>query len=94
MFLAILLHEKQVGDYEVTVEFTVGWVARINLHFEVFNELLEHLLKNSKFNVVIHGKDLYGDGLIHWENLLNRWAGISNQDSSGFLELSLLEISF
>lgn len=90
--MAILLHEEQVGDYEVAEELTVDWVASIDLHFEVFDELLEHLLKHSKFNVVVHGKNLNGDCLIHGKNLLDRWAGISNQDSGGFLELSLLEI--
>ena len=93
MFLAILLHEEQVGDHEVAEEFTVDWVASIDLHFEVFDELLQHLLEHSKFNVVVHGKYLYGDGLIHGKNLLDRWAGISDEHSGGLLELSLLEIS-
>ena len=83
-----------MSDDKVSEEFNENWVLFVNLNLQVFNQFLKHVLQDSQFNIVIHGKDFDGDGLVNWKNLLDSWAIISNQNSCGLLKLTLRKIGF
>mmetsp|Transcript_37056 Transcript_37056/g.56827 ORF Transcript_37056/g.56827 Transcript_37056/m.56827 type:complete len:269 (-) Transcript_37056:3756-4562(-) len=82
-----------MGDHEVAVELDEDRVVALDLSLKVISELGEHLLENGQFNVVVHGEDLNGDGLVDGQDLLDGRAVVSDHGASSFLELTLLEVS-
>lgn len=81
-----------MSNDKISEELNEDWVISINLNLKVFYELSKHIFKNSKLDIVVHGKDLNSDCLVNWQDLLNGWTVVSNQYSCSLLELALLKI--
>lgn len=45
--------------------------------FKVLDQLLEHLTKNLKLNLIDGGKNFYANGLVDWEELLHSRSVVS-----------------
>jgi len=64
------------------------------LALEVLDQLCKHIFEHSELDVVVHGQDLDGDGLVDRQNLLDCWAVVPDQDPRSLFELALLKVGF
>jgi len=91
---AILLHQLQVSDDQISEELDKDRIVSINLLFKVLDQFLEHFFEHGELNVVIHGQNLDRDRLVDRQDLLDCRAVVPDQNSRSFFELTLLKVSF
>lgn len=88
---AFTLEKEQVDNSQVLVELMV--VSVPGSLFEVLNQLLEHLFQDLHFDLVCGSENFNGNCLVNREHLWDCRNVEASENSSSFLELTLLEMS-